>query len=1116
MPSMITVQSLHRLPPPLPPLPAEMQASAPSPLQPAATLQPLRSMPSIASIPHTKPQPPPRPSFPTGVLPPLLPPVTTKSSAISGSGGSAKPGIANGLVVETIRLQKPAIIPAYMRATSHVRTSVKRFHGAYVPDEDSAYWSSCGTLPHGYTTLPIIVPAFNESPLELVKTLASLHKQMPLLNALKLCMHVLIVLDGWGKASPAMQTYVENLFPSGAGRGRWGIEIAEIPPGKEKECVDTYVVENVEDRANGRTEISPVMFAHDASTGNELWMRITLLVKRENRRKHNSHHWFLSSFMPFCEPEFAFLTDCGTEYNSECMANLVLTLRANPDCVAATGRQRVMTWDRQTRRTARPVRREDVGGSLVDPYGEQEDKPERESCCSFAALYRHAQGFDYEASTACFNGAFALVGCLPVIPGPCGMYRFKLMFSEVKRALRALEMLQATAKTLASQTGQVRTALAMNALARHQAMKGFNRCESCKRQVWPLLTAKGGILSSPGANIEVEGLGMASTPLPPSSKTRASAAHGPEMKHQLRRYHQQVSTLRQNIDRRNRKIKKTSVSMDFSNEAKHDEIPLLHARSSAAIERKEVETERLSVKVPSRPFLSVQPALLSALEVAVADQTSRAEIEKMKTVLQSWHDKLLLWFQLLDLHRTQLEDLHSLLAAMTKAVREAIRHRLLAAKSEDTEACERRRSLRVRLGELSEKEMTLRLRLSDFSDAVGEFESHAQLSAWLLFGIQFEIPELENIQSPRSPQSELSPLPCLRMDGGTIGPRTSFVIGADEQKSRSLLSRSDIQARLLEHWKLAAGRNRHRRQLRLAAAQERRLAAVRARRDFEMANPVDAVDYYLTRVDQNPSECGMLEATLLLAEDRVLSYGVVLKGNNNFTTYVPQSTFYFEGETKEVNFLTQRRRWINGSMAGYIFILMGVWELFWHSNAQWRTKIGLPILVFFQLVLYLVVSVSPAIFALGLRSSLQSTFPDSPQNYLDLILLLYVGIYIIFAAVHIYSEEKSRVVPWAFRVLTVFNGILAPWMLYFLMRNVFSHVQELFVPENIGVNSDLISKIVTWLALANFALPIALSALHGLSQLGWMAVSILQFLVFLPSFIGGLSLYAILRTFDLT
>lgn len=48
-------------------------------------------------------------------------------------------------------------------------------------------------------------------------------------------------------------------------------------------------------------------------------------------------------------------------------------------------------------------------------------------------------------------------------------------------------------------------------------------------------------------------------------------------------------------------------------------------------------------------------------------------------------------------------------------------------------------------------------------------------------------------------------------------------------------------------------------------------------------------------VNRNPSECGMLQATLLLAEDRVLSFGVVLKGKTPcYTTYVPDAVFYFE------------------------------------------------------------------------------------------------------------------------------------------------------------------------------------------------------------------------------
>ena len=33
------------------------------------------------------------------------------------------------------------------------------------------------------------------------------------------------------------------------------------------------------------------------------------------------------------------------------------------------------------------------------------------------------QAYDFEASFSCYNGSFALAGFLPVVPGPCGLYR---------------------------------------------------------------------------------------------------------------------------------------------------------------------------------------------------------------------------------------------------------------------------------------------------------------------------------------------------------------------------------------------------------------------------------------------------------------------------------------------------------------------------------------------------------------------------------------------------------------------------------------------------------------------------------------------------------------------
>jgi hypothetical protein len=47
-----------------------------------------------------------------------------------------------------------------------------------------------------------------------------------------------------------------------------------------------------------------------------------------------------------------------------------------------------------------------------------------------AQLYRLSQGFEYEGSQSSFSGAFTLTGMLPVLPGPCGLFRLDLILRE--------------------------------------------------------------------------------------------------------------------------------------------------------------------------------------------------------------------------------------------------------------------------------------------------------------------------------------------------------------------------------------------------------------------------------------------------------------------------------------------------------------------------------------------------------------------------------------------------------------------------------------------------------------------------------------------------------------
>eukprot|EP00808_Paulinella_micropora_P019481 g65235.t1 len=313
-------------------------------------------------------------------------------------------------------------------------------------------------------TIAIVVPFFNEECSELRDTLVSLHQMAKKLPQYRFS--VLLVSDGWFKTSASMRDYLKLLFPEEKD-SRWSQAIKPLTPGRESECVETFIIERVkgktmvQTRFNGftsaeRTELRKgqgdrervsdgcrkrVMSAlcqskrkqqdrqkryevaeeltrdrmsaqWDMEQQRELEQLIpedesffigdqslylTLLVKRDNRRKHNSHDWFLAAFAQHYSPKYVFLTDCGTTFDQDCMFHLVESLEVNPDLTAVTARNRVMT--------GKQAKADDEG--------------------LWARWYRAVQAFETEQALNAYAGAFSMLGLLPVIPGPCGLFRWE-------------------------------------------------------------------------------------------------------------------------------------------------------------------------------------------------------------------------------------------------------------------------------------------------------------------------------------------------------------------------------------------------------------------------------------------------------------------------------------------------------------------------------------------------------------------------------------------------------------------------------------------------------------------------------------------------------------------
>jgi cellulose synthase/poly-beta-1,6-N-acetylglucosamine synthase-like glycosyltransferase len=147
----------------------------------------------------------------------------------------------------------------------------------------------------------------------------------------------------------------------------------------------------------------------------------TLMIKRKNAKKHHSLRWFFEALGPVTRArggprfEWMFATDCGTLYAPFCLAELIAHLASHPSCAAVTAHQRIMERTDQ-----------------VDPS-------EADQASTFAAQYlRSVQGFDFESGLCVFNGMHGLAGFLPVVPGPCGLFRANAITNGILTSVRTI------------------------------------------------------------------------------------------------------------------------------------------------------------------------------------------------------------------------------------------------------------------------------------------------------------------------------------------------------------------------------------------------------------------------------------------------------------------------------------------------------------------------------------------------------------------------------------------------------------------------------------------------------------------------------------------------------
>eukprot|EP00604_Paraphysomonas_vestita_P002394 CAMPEP_0174819640 /NCGR_PEP_ID=MMETSP1107-20130205/3001_1 /TAXON_ID=36770 /ORGANISM="Paraphysomonas vestita, Strain GFlagA" /LENGTH=338 /DNA_ID=CAMNT_0016033529 /DNA_START=1104 /DNA_END=2117 /DNA_ORIENTATION=- len=126
-----------------------------------------------------------------------------------------------------------------------------------------------------------------------------------------------------------------------------------------------------------------------------------------------------------------------------------------------------------------------------------------------------------------------------------------------------------------------------------------------------------------------------------------------------------------------------------------------------------------------------------------------------------------------------------------------------------------------------------------------------------------------------------------------------------------------------------------------------------------------------------------LRVNMRLAEDRVLSFVTVFSTGFG-TKWIPGATFYYEPEVTFQTLLTQRRRWINGTVASFMYFFsskrarLRVSGGFFDSHKAGKSLRLVNALWALNLLQFVFVLISPSVFGVALYNGLKNGARFSP------------------------------------------------------------------------------------------------------------------------------------------
>lgn len=296
--------------------------------------------------------------------------------------------------------------------------------------------------------------------------------------------------------------------------------------------------------------------------------------------------------------------------------------------------------------------------------------------------------------------------------------------------------------------------------------------------------------------------------------------------------------------------------------------------------------------------------------------------------------------------------------------------------------------------------------------------------------------------------------------------------------------------------------------------------------DYDMENSI--LDVYFKHLNMDIEKSGIIKVNTILAEDRILSFAMVLRTFDLKTVWVKDAVFNYEPMMSWVKLLGQRRRWINGTISTFLYYLLddkGIDEFLMSGLANNKS---IKILWFIQLYQSILQIFSPSFFCIAVFESVLEIIKKYPIlntilphykipkiNYIIspeiLITSLYFGFYISWVFISIVFGNKSKCCS-----KCCYNFFMESIYLFFSFINSIISILIFFTLfTNTAYNSMILGPLFYFLIII-WVVPLFLSLFLSFSSCFLFILYSLPFFINICQYVCFIPSFALARIHDLS